>query len=141
MKNDSKNPAKLPYAILTQWKAAQREDTPTEWAYVAGMIGGEISRNPCHELMTAHNSAMKNATTAASQASTGKYSLLTAQERIQELLTITARMKSHAAILSQFFTRSSTKQAAIAGMNAEVENMLVLWEKIKADVEEMGAQQ
>ena len=66
------------------------------------------------------------------------YARLTTQERIQELLTITARMKSHAAILSQFFTRFSTKQAAISGMNQEIENLTTLWALVRADLE--GAQ-
>lgn len=63
------------------------------------------------------------------------YAQLTAQERIQELFSITTRMKSHSVVLSQFFTRSSTKQAALEGMNQEIENMLVLWELVKADLE------
>ena len=71
------------------------------------------------------------------EGSSSKYSLLTAQARIQELLTITARMKSHAAILSQFFTRFSTKQAAIAGMEAELANLATLWAMVKADLSEV----
>ncbi len=74
-------------------------------------------------------------TMIGTQPAISPYVHLTAKERIQELFNVTTRMKSHAAILGQFFTRPATKAAAIAGMNAEVENMLVLWELVKADLE------
>ena len=135
MEDHTKIIEQLPHAITLQWKAAQREDTPTEWAYVAGMIGGEISRNPAPALMDLHNVAMQNASTAASQATTGKFSLLTPAQRLQELFSITTRMKSHAAILGQFFVRPTTKKTALAGMDTEISNMLVLWELVKADLE------
>lgn len=51
----------LPRVIAVQWKAAQRENTPVEWAYVAGMIAMEISRDPITTLMEFHNIAMRNA--------------------------------------------------------------------------------
>ncbi|UOG93654.1 MAG: hypothetical protein L3K52_07980 [Candidatus Thiothrix sulfatifontis] len=63
------------------------------------------------------------------------YAQLTAQERIQELFGITTRMKSHAAILGQFFVRPTTKKTALEGMDTEISNMLVLWELVKADLE------
>ncbi|WML91248.1 hypothetical protein RCF98_02575 [Thiothrix lacustris] len=137
MENDSKIIEQLPYVILTQWKAAQREDTPAEWAYVAGMIGGEISRNPCPELMTAHNIAMQSATTAASRATTGKFSLLNPQQRLDALSDALIRMKSHSVILSQFFARPATKQAALEGMEAELANLQTLWALVRADLSEV----
>ena len=71
------------------------------------------------------------------QPTVSQYTNLTAQERIQELLSITSRMKSHSIILGQFFTRSSTKKAAIAGMEAEISNMQTLWALVRADLSEV----
>lgn len=65
MENDSKIIEQLPYAITLQWNEAQAEGNPASWHYVAGMIAMEITRNPCPELMTAHNIAMQSATTTA----------------------------------------------------------------------------
>ncbi|MDQ5770826.1 hypothetical protein [Thiothrix subterranea] len=137
MENDSKIIEQLPYAIFTQWKNAQLEATKTEWAYVSGMIAMEISRNPCPELMTAHNVATQRGLMAA-KGSTNAYASLTPAQRLQELFSVTTRMKAHSVILSQFFTRPATKAAAIAGMNQEIENMQILWALVRADLE--GAQ-
>ncbi|MDQ5770975.1 hypothetical protein [Thiothrix subterranea] len=63
------------------------------------------------------------------------YATLTPKQRLDALSDAVSRMKSHSVVLSQFFTRSSTKQAALEGMNQEIENMLVLWELVKADLE------
>jgi hypothetical protein len=63
------------------------------------------------------------------------YATLTPKQRLDALSDAVSRMKSHSVVLGQFFTRPATKAAAIAGMNAEVENMLVLWELVKADLE------
>jgi hypothetical protein len=65
------------------------------------------------------------------------YATLTDKQRLDALSDAVSRMKSHSIVLGQFFVRPATKQAAIAGMDAEVENMLVLWELVKAD---LGAQ-
>ena len=137
MENDNKIIEQLPYAITLQWKTAQRENTPSEWSYVAGMIGGEISRNPCPELMTAHNIAMQNASTAASQATGGKYSLLTPAQRLQELFNVTTRIKAHSVVIGQIFVRPATKAAAIAGMDTEISNMQTLWALVRADLLEV----
>ncbi|MEN9503965.1 MAG: hypothetical protein RI964_3250 [Pseudomonadota bacterium] len=76
MNDHSKITEKLHSAIAGQWNDASTENTPASWHYVAGMIAMEITRNPCPELMTAHNAAMQNAG-MASQATGGKCSNLT----------------------------------------------------------------
>lgn len=63
------------------------------------------------------------------------YATLTPKQRLDALSDAVSRMKSHSVVLGQFFTRSSTKQTALEGMNQEIENMLVLWELVKADLE------
>lgn len=49
----------LPYAIVHQWQAAIRLNTPCEWAYTAGMIGGSIGydRSIMDDLMFLHSIA------------------------------------------------------------------------------------
>ncbi|MBO0613692.1 hypothetical protein [Thiothrix fructosivorans] len=145
MLNTTSKPPKMgniPLAAVQQWIEADAENTPESWGYVSGLLSGILIFRPdiSEELMFLHQIATQRGL-MASQATGGKYSLLTPKERIDALSDTLSRMKAHSVILSQFFTRPATKQAAISGMNAEVENMLVLWEKIKADVEEMEVQQ
>ncbi|WML90134.1 hypothetical protein RCF98_14300 [Thiothrix lacustris] len=141
MNDHSKITEKLHSAIVGQWQEAINTDASHEWSYTGGFLAGFIvhdSEN--HDLMFLHSIAAQRAHMTA-KGSTNAYATFTPQQRLDALSDTLSRMKSHSVILSQFFTRPATKQAAISGMNAEVENMLVLWEKIKADVEEMGAQQ
>jgi hypothetical protein len=62
---------------------------------------------------------------------------MTPQERLDALSDAVSRMKSHSIVLGQFFTRSSTKQAAIAGMDTEISNLTTLWALVKADLQEV----
>ncbi|WP_028490221.1 hypothetical protein [Thiothrix lacustris] len=147
MQNHTSKPPKmgnipLPLAAVQQWIEADAENTPESWGYVSGLLSGILIYRPdiSEELMFLHQIATQRGLMAA-KGNTSAYATLTPKERLQELFSVTTRMKAHSVILSQFFTRPATKAAAVAGMNAEVENMLVLWELVKADVEEMEVQQ
>ena len=67
----------------------------------------------------------------------GAYATLTPKQRLDALSDAATRMKSHSIVLGQFFTRPATKQAAIAGMEAELANMQTLWALVRADLLEV----
>lgn len=142
MQNHTSKPPKmgnipLPLAAVQQWIEADAENTPESWGYVSGLLSGILIYRPdIREELTFLVGIAAIRAGMASQKTGGKYSLLTAQERIQELFNVTTRMKAHSVVIGQIFVRPATKQAAIAGMDQEIENMQTLWALVRADLSE-----
>ena len=143
MQNHTSNPPKmgntsLPLPLAAQWAEADSEDTASSWNYVSGLLSGILIYRP--DISEELTFLVGIAAIRAGMATTGNtstYASLTPAQRLQELFNVTTRMKSHSIVLGQFFTRSSTKQAAIAGMNQEIESLTVLWAMVKADLSEV----
>ena len=141
MLNTTSNPPKMgniPLAAVQQWIEADSEDTASSWNYVSGLLSGILIYRPdiTEEVIFLVGIAAQRAHMAAN-GSTNAYATITPKQRLDALADTVSRMKSHSIVLGQFFTRSSTKQAAIAGMNQEIESLTVLWAMVKADLSEV----
>lgn len=128
----------IPLAVVRQWLDSHEEDTQTGWHYVAGLLAGcMIYREDIGEELTFLHSIAAIRANMTAKGNTSRFSTLTPKQRLDALSDAVSRMKSHSVVLSQFFTRPATKQAALEGMEAEIANLQVLWTLIRSDLQEV----
>ena len=144
MANTIINPPKmgntsLPLAAIQQWAEADAENNPESWGYVSGLLSGILIYRPdiSEELTFLVGIAAIRAGMATTSNTSDKYATLTPKQRLDALSDAVSRMKSHSVVLSQFFTRPTTKQAALEGMEAELANLQTLWALVRADLSEV----